>query len=220
LGCGLRRKEAAERDVAHLQRRENHWAIVDLVGEGRQIRTIPVPDWVKTAVDSWLASADVSDGRVFRCVCRAGGTWGNGVTERNLGVANHFGYGPFTVIPLSHHNEPLMPGERTCSGGVSMFQIPGPLSAQENVAIPVKVHHAASIRCVFAYVQQQTTDGQSAYVVKYSADGGATWNILEKMGIAQILPGGAKTTHNFLVSQSCEQPETRRLHTPTTGWSA
>jgi hypothetical protein len=33
------------------------------------------------------------------------------------GVANHFGYGPFTVFPLSWHNEPYMPGLRTCNGG-------------------------------------------------------------------------------------------------------
>ena len=60
----------------------DHWAIVDLVGKGRHIRTVPVPDWVKSAIDSWLVSADVSEGRVFRCVCRAGKTWGDGVTER------------------------------------------------------------------------------------------------------------------------------------------
>lgn len=82
LGCGLRRKEAAELDVAHLQRREDHRAIVDLVGKGRHIRTVPVPDWVKSAIDSWLASAGVSEGRVFKRVCRAGKTWGDGVTER------------------------------------------------------------------------------------------------------------------------------------------
>jgi hypothetical protein len=68
--------------VPHLQRREDHWAIVDLVGKGRHIRTVPVPNWVKSAIDSWLASAGVSEGRVFKCVCRAGRTWGNGVTER------------------------------------------------------------------------------------------------------------------------------------------
>jgi len=50
LGCGLRRREAAELNVAHLQRREDHWAIVDLVGKGRHIRTVPVPEWVKTAM--------------------------------------------------------------------------------------------------------------------------------------------------------------------------
>jgi site-specific recombinase XerD len=32
LGCGLRRREAAELEVANLQRREEHWAIVDMVG--------------------------------------------------------------------------------------------------------------------------------------------------------------------------------------------
>ena len=68
LGCGLRRREAAELEIAHLQRREDHWAIVDLVGKGRHIRTVPVPDWVKSSIDSWLVSAGLSEGRVFRCV--------------------------------------------------------------------------------------------------------------------------------------------------------
>jgi len=82
LVCGLRRREAAELEIAHLQRREDHWAIVDLVGKGRHIRTVPLSDWVKSAIDSWLVSACVIEGRVFRCVCRAGKTWGRGVTER------------------------------------------------------------------------------------------------------------------------------------------
>ena len=95
-------------------------------------------------------------------------------------MANHFGYGPFTTFPLSHHNEPFMPGDRTCSGGAYTFQVPGSLAAQDNVAIPMKVQNAASIRCVYAYLQQGTSDGQSAFVVKYSTDGGTTWNVLEK----------------------------------------
>jgi site-specific recombinase XerD len=82
LGCGLRRREAAELELARLQRREDHWAIVDLVGKGRHIRTVPVPDWVKASIDTWIGSAGVTDGRLFRCVCRAGKTWGDGVTER------------------------------------------------------------------------------------------------------------------------------------------
>jgi hypothetical protein len=79
-----------------------------------------------------------------------------------VGVASHFGYGPFTVFPQSHHNEPFMPGDRTCSGGAYTFQIPGSLAAQDNVGIPLKVQNAASIRCVYAYLQQGTSDGQSA----------------------------------------------------------
>jgi integrase len=42
LACGLRRHEIAELTVDHLQQREEHWAIVDLVGKGGHIRTIPV----------------------------------------------------------------------------------------------------------------------------------------------------------------------------------
>jgi site-specific recombinase XerC len=66
------------------QRRDDHWAIVDLVGKGRHIRTVPVTEWVKTAIDSWLDSAEITDGRLFRCVCRAGKTWGDGMTESGL----------------------------------------------------------------------------------------------------------------------------------------
>jgi hypothetical protein len=128
-----------------------------------------------------------------------------------VGVANHFGYGPFTTFPLSHHNEPFMPGDRTCSGGAYTFQIPGALAVQDNVAIPMKVQNAASIRCVYAYLQQGTSDGQSAFVVKYSTDGGATWSVLEKMGIAQNLGTPFKNTWDFLVSQGYGKPETRRL---------
>ncbi|HOQ47917.1 MAG TPA: hypothetical protein PK157_21590 [Bryobacteraceae bacterium] len=128
------------------------------------------------------------------------------------GVANHFGYGPFTVWPLSHHNEPFMPGDRTCNGGAYTFQIPGPLAVQENVAIPMKVQDAASIRCIYAYLQQGTSDGQSAYLVKISRDGGATWEPLEYMGIAQSIPTPYKTTYDFLVqNEGYGLPATRRL---------
>jgi site-specific recombinase XerD len=47
LGCGLRRRELIALTLDHLQRREDHWAIVDLVGKGGHIRTVPMPDWVK-----------------------------------------------------------------------------------------------------------------------------------------------------------------------------
>ena len=38
LGCRLRRWELAELDFEHLQRREEHWAIVNLVGKGGHMR--------------------------------------------------------------------------------------------------------------------------------------------------------------------------------------
>src|ERR1700720_1579028 len=53
LACGLQRHEVAELAVDHLQQREGHWAIVDLVGKGGHIRTIPVPDWVYRLLNDW-----------------------------------------------------------------------------------------------------------------------------------------------------------------------
>jgi len=65
LGCGLRRGELIQLTVDHLQRREEHWAIVDLVGKGGHVRTVPVPGWVKQAIDDWLAAAGVSQGKLY-----------------------------------------------------------------------------------------------------------------------------------------------------------
>lgn len=82
LGCGLRRRELIDLNLDHMQRREDHWAIVDLVGKGGHIRTVPMPDWVKDTLDDWLSTADIRDGRLFRCVCRKGTVWGTGITEK------------------------------------------------------------------------------------------------------------------------------------------
>lgn len=82
LGCGLRRREVAELTVDHLQRREERWAVVDLIGKGGRIRTVPIPLWVKTEIDEWLLTAGVVHGRLFRCVCRSGKVWGQGISEK------------------------------------------------------------------------------------------------------------------------------------------
>ena len=52
LGCGLRRAELATVTVEELQRREEHWVFADLIGKGGQVRTIPVPDWVGSAIQT------------------------------------------------------------------------------------------------------------------------------------------------------------------------
>jgi integrase len=82
LGCGLRRSKLAHLTVEHLQRREDHWAIVDLIGKGGHIRTVPVPNWVKSALDLWMEAASISSGRVFRRVNKSGYVWRTGVTEK------------------------------------------------------------------------------------------------------------------------------------------
>ena len=90
LGCGLRRSEVVHLTVEHLQRREDHWAIVDLVGwaivdlvgKGGHVRTVPVPDWVKARVDDWMQASGNSSGCLFRSINKRGIVWGSGLTEK------------------------------------------------------------------------------------------------------------------------------------------
>ena len=72
LGCGLRRSELADLDIDEVQTREGHWAIVDLIGKGGRIRTVPIPQWVKQALDLWISAAGITGGRVFRAVSKRG----------------------------------------------------------------------------------------------------------------------------------------------------
>jgi integrase len=82
LGCGLRRGELTDLTLDHLQRREDHWAIVDLVGKGGHVRTVPLPNWVKLTIDEWLIAAGISQGKLFRPVCRRGTAWGDHMTVK------------------------------------------------------------------------------------------------------------------------------------------
>jgi site-specific recombinase XerC len=83
LGCGLRRAELAALNIDDIQIRQGHWAIVDLVGKGGHVRTVPMPGWVKDSVDQWLAAAELKQGRIFRAVSRHGSCCGN-LRERCL----------------------------------------------------------------------------------------------------------------------------------------
>ena len=54
LFCGLRRSELAALTIGHLQIREGHNVIADLIGKGGRVRTIKLPVQVKRAIDEWL----------------------------------------------------------------------------------------------------------------------------------------------------------------------
>jgi integrase len=68
LGCGLRRRKLAELTLESIQRREERWAIVDLVGKGRHIRTVPVPTWVKETLADKLWGRGISEKTVWHVV--------------------------------------------------------------------------------------------------------------------------------------------------------
>src|SRR5450432_648464 len=82
LGCGLRRSEIAAMTTRHVQQRDNRWCIVDLVGKHNRVRTIPMPTWVKNAIDAWTSAADVADGFVFRAVNRGDQVAGARISEK------------------------------------------------------------------------------------------------------------------------------------------
>ena len=81
FGCGFRRSELVGLELDEIQMRQGHWAVVDLIGKGGHIRTVPIPNWVKAALDQWTAAAGVREGRIFRAVARTGKVWGRGISQ-------------------------------------------------------------------------------------------------------------------------------------------
>ena len=80
FGCGLRRSELVGLEMDEVQMRQGHWAVVDLIGKGGHIRTVPIPVWVKAALDDWGEAAGITKGRIFRAVAR-GKVWGDGISQ-------------------------------------------------------------------------------------------------------------------------------------------
>ena len=76
FGCGFRRSEPVGLELNEIQMRQGHWAVVDLIGKGGHIRTVPIPGWVKSALDQWMLAAGITEGKIFRAVARTGKVWG------------------------------------------------------------------------------------------------------------------------------------------------
>lgn len=81
VGCGFRGSELVGLELDEIQIRQGHWAVVDLIGKGGHIRTVPIPSWAKAALDQWTDAAGVSEGKVFRAVARTGKVWGEGISQ-------------------------------------------------------------------------------------------------------------------------------------------
>ena len=84
IGCGLRRGELLALRVDSIQLREAHWVIADLLGKAGHIRTVPIPSWVKLAIDEWKEAAHIAEGALFRSINRTGRVRGTGMTLKVL----------------------------------------------------------------------------------------------------------------------------------------
>jgi integrase len=67
IGCGLRRGDLLGLTVAAVQQREERWVIADLHGKAGHVRTVPIPSWVKAAIDVWTTAAAITEGASFSC---------------------------------------------------------------------------------------------------------------------------------------------------------
>jgi integrase len=68
IGAGLRRSEVAALSFDRIQQRDGRWVIVDITGKGNRVRSIPIPSWVKLAIDEWATSASRAHGFVFHSI--------------------------------------------------------------------------------------------------------------------------------------------------------
>jgi site-specific recombinase XerD len=60
IGTGIRCEELVCIKADQVQQRDGRWVIVDLVGKGNKLRTVPVPNWCKVLIDA-------QDDRPFLC---------------------------------------------------------------------------------------------------------------------------------------------------------
>jgi site-specific recombinase XerD len=84
LSTGLRREEAAILKFEHIQQRENRWVIVDLLGKRNSLRSIPMPNWCKAAIDEWARAANIKSGCIFRRIRRGDHLAGDCMTAQAI----------------------------------------------------------------------------------------------------------------------------------------
>lgn len=82
VGCGLRRTELAALTVDHVQQREGRWVLLDLVGKGQRVRTVPMPGWAKAALDRWSRASGITSGMLFRPINKADVLVGDSLTPQ------------------------------------------------------------------------------------------------------------------------------------------
>ena len=80
IGCGLRRSEIVSLRVENVQQRDGRWVLADV--KGNRVRTVPVPSWVKVAIDVWVDAGVIREGRLLRAINKGGQVWGDSLTEK------------------------------------------------------------------------------------------------------------------------------------------
>ena len=82
MGCGRGELPALRVDATQL--REERWVIADMMGKAGHMGTVPIPAWVKAAIDEWKEACGITEAAIFRSINRTGRVCGNGMTAKML----------------------------------------------------------------------------------------------------------------------------------------
>lgn len=104
IGCGLRCRETANLSVVHIQQRDGRWVIVDLIGKGRRVRSVPMPQWTRQAIDAWTGMAGIESGFVFRQLDKSERVAGDRLTARRIFQIVRSAGGAIGVPSLAPHD--------------------------------------------------------------------------------------------------------------------
>ena len=121
LGGGLRRSEVAALTADHVQQRDGRWVIVDLIGKGNRVRTVPIPSWTKKAIDD-LAAMGIT-GRLFISIKKSGNITGQSMTPQAIrDVVNYYGK-QIGIDNLAAHDLRRTYAKLAKNGGAGLDQI-------------------------------------------------------------------------------------------------
>ena len=123
LGCGVRRSECAALTFEHVQQREGRWVICDLVGKGNRVRSVPMPAWTKAVIDKWTSAANISDGRIFRAVCKGGYINGTALTSQAIADVVHLYAKRCSLDSFACHDARRTWSKLAYKGGAQISQI-------------------------------------------------------------------------------------------------
>jgi site-specific recombinase XerD len=101
IGCGLRRQELVSLTVGHVQQRDGRWVLLDVMGKGKRLRTIPVPSWAFAHLSAWIAASGIQGGALFRSLGK--GDMGGGLSSQAVADIVHC-YSDAIGHPIAPHD--------------------------------------------------------------------------------------------------------------------
>jgi len=84
LGCGLRRAEAASLTFDRIQQRDGRWVLVDIIGKRNKVRSVPMPNWTKQAIDEYARASELTEGIVFCSINKGGRVASDRMSEQAI----------------------------------------------------------------------------------------------------------------------------------------